>query len=482
MDSLEKYELVVGLEIHAQLSTRSKMYSEDPADYGASPNSQVSVVSLGHPGTLPVVNQDAVEYAVRMGLATGCAINPYNEFARKNYFYADLPKGYQISQDKTPICTGGSLTVETAEGRRTIRIQRIHMEEDSGKSIHDLDPFFTLVDLNRAGVPLIEIVSEPDIRSGDEAYAYINEIRKLVRYLNICDGNMEEGSLRCDANISVRLRGSAVFGTKVEVKNMNSMRNVKRAIEAEFVRQVEAIENGERLEQQTRGFDPGTGKTFVQRSKELAHDYRYFPEPDLPPVILDRAWLNTVQKSMPKLPEQLLQEYIGMGLSDYDSRVLLEEKEVAFYFNELIQHTKNVKAAANWMLGPVKNFLNEQGIGILQFPLPPLDIAGLIALIDEGKTNFSVASSKLFPAMTARPGKSAAQWAEELNLLQNSDEEFIRSLAQEVLAAYPAKVEEYRSGKKGLLGLFVGELMKKSAGKADPKLASQIIQQYLENQ
>ena len=282
----DKYELVVGLEVHAQLSTLSKMYSGDSAEFGASPNTQCSIISLGHPGALPMVNEKAIEYAVKIGLATHCTIRNVNEFARKNYFYADLPKGYQITQDKTPICTLGHLDFEVNGENKTVNITRIHMEEDAGKSIHDIDPYFTLVDLNRAGVPLIEIVSEPDIRSGDEAMAYLNEIQKLVRYLGICDGNMEEGSMRCDANISVRKKGETILNARSEVKNMNSMRNVKRAIDYEFIRQVDAHEAGEKLAQETRGFDAVKGVTLSQRSKEHAHDYRYFPEPDLPPVVI----------------------------------------------------------------------------------------------------------------------------------------------------------------------------------------------------
>jgi len=481
MDKYSKYEVIVGLEVHAQLSTQSKMYSGDSAEYGGSPNTHVSVVSLGHPGTLPVINEKAIEYAVKIGLATHSDIRYENQFARKNYFYADLPKGYQITQDKTPICTNGYIEFELEGEKKRVHLTRIHMEEDAGKSIHDIDPFFTLVDLNRAGVPLIEIVSEPDIRSGDEAMAYLNEIQKLVRYLDICDGNMEEGSMRCDANISVRLKGSTALNPRSEVKNMNSMRNVKRAIEYEFTRQVDAMEAGEKLTQETRGFEAVKGITLTQRSKEHAHDYRYFPEPDLPPVYVTNEYINDVKRQMPKLSSELKEEYMKVyGLPEYDARLISDDKFTAAYFNSLIQLTKNYKAASNWILGPIKNYLNENGKEISNFILQPVEIAKLIALIDEGKTNFSVASTRIFPVMTEQPGKEPLKIAEELNLIQSSDEGLIRQIVEQVIAKYPDKVSEYKAGKKGLLGLFVGEVMKLSKGKADPKVANKLVMERLD--
>ncbi len=480
-DKYSKYEVVVGLEVHAQLSTHSKMYCGDSAEFGGSPNTHVSVLSLGHPGTLPVVNETAIESAVKIGLATQCHIRYENQFARKNYFYADLPKGYQITQDKTPICTSGFVEVDTNGVKTKINLTRIHLEEDAGKSIHDIDPYFTLVDLNRAGVPLIEIVSEPDVRSGDEAMAYLNEIQKLVRYLGICDGNMEEGSMRCDANISVRLKGATALNPRSEVKNMNSMRNVKRAIEFEFIRQIDALEAGEKMVQETRGFDAVKGVTLSQRSKEHAHDYRYFPEPDLPPVYVTDEYIANVKAHMPKLPNQLKLEYMEQfGLPEYDARIITDEKEMAEYFNVLLAETKNYKAASNWILGPVKNSLNERGIAIKDFKVSPRSIAKLIDLIDEGKTNFSVASSQIFPVLVDT-GKDPLKIAEELNLLQSSDEGMIAGLIDEVIAKYPEKVNEYRAGKKGLLGLFVGEVMKLSKGKADPKLTNKLVTDKLES-
>lgn len=480
-DKYSKYEVVVGLEVHAQLSTVSKMYCSDSTKFGGSPNTHVSAISLGHPGTLPMVNETAIEYAVKIGLATNSEIRCENQFARKNYFYPDLPKGYQITQDKTPICTKGSIEFEEGGVKKKVRLTRIHLEEDAGKSIHDIDPYFTLVDLNRAGVPLIEIVSEPDIRSGDEAMEYLYEVQKLLRYLGISDADMEEGNMRCDANISVRLKGTTALNPRSEVKNMNSARNVKRAIEFEFKRQVDAMEAGEKLTQETRGFDAVKGNTLTQRSKEHAHDYRYFPEPDLPPVYVTEEYIETVKAQMPKLASELKREYMEVyGLPEYDARIITDEKDLAEYFSSLLNETKNYKAASNWILGPVKNYLNENGITIQKFSLPVTRLAAIIALIDEGKTNFSIASTKIFPVMM-QSGKEPLQVAEELNLLQSSDEGLINDLVSQVIAKYPEKVAEYKSGKKGLLGLFVGDVMKLSKGKADPKLTNKLVTEKLES-
>ncbi len=476
----DKYEVVIGLEVHAQLSTESKAYSPDPTVYGEPPNTNIHPITLGHPGTLPCFNRKSVNYAVKMGLAVGSTIRHRNEFARKNYFYADLPKGYQITQDTTPICNGGEVEIHTENGSKIIGITRIHLEEDAGKSTHDLDPYNTLIDLNRAGVPLIEIVSEPDMRSSDEAYEYLSEIRRLVRFLEICDGNMEEGSLRCDANVSIRPKGQKEFGTRAEVKNMNSLRNVKRAIEFEIDRQIELVEAGGTVVQQTRTFEPVSGATSAMRVKEMAHDYRYFPEPDLPPVILTDDDIEGIRKEMPALPKELkarfMEEY---SLSDYDAEVLIEDKALAQFFDELAGMVDTPKSAANWIIGPIKGYLNDKALPIEAFPLSTQHIADLVRLIDEGKTNFSVASQRIFPVMIEHPEKNALSVAEELNLVQSSDLGFIEELADEVLAKYPEKVEEYRSGKKGLMGLFMGEVMKASRGKADPKLASKVLAEKL---
>ncbi|MFN9882426.1 MAG: Asp-tRNA(Asn)/Glu-tRNA(Gln) amidotransferase subunit GatB [Bacteroidota bacterium] len=477
----EKYEAVIGLEVHAQLFTHSKAFSSDAVEYGDAPNTHVSEITLGHPGTLPVMNKSAIEFAVKMGLATNCTIRRENQFARKNYFYPDLPKGYQITQHTTPICYDGFVLINMEQYQKRIGITRIHLEEDAGKSLHDQDPYFTLIDLNRAGTPLIEIVTEPDIRSSDEAYVYLTEIRKLVRFLGICDGNMEEGSLRCDANVSVRLKGASAFGAKVEVKNMNSIRNVKRALEHEIIRQIDAIESGAKISQDTRSFDAMTGTTFSMRSKEMANDYRYFPEPDLPPVILDDAYIHRGKEMMPELPEQVRKKFMEQfALSEYDASIISDDKELTDYFEEIIKHTKNYKAAANWMLGPVKSYLNEQATSITQFPVPATTIADLIALIDEGKVSFSVAQQKIFPVLLTAADRKPEQVATDLNLIQLSDTGALEVYIQQVLDKYPQKVEEYRNGKKGVIGLFMGEVMKLSGGKADPKLTNQLIAKKLD--
>lgn len=474
------WEAVIGLEVHIQLLTKSKAYSPDPTEYGALPNTNVSVISLGHPGTLPRINKKAVEFAVRLGLACKCNIREFNGYARKNYFYADLPKGYQITQDKTPICTGGEIRIKTGDQERAINLTRIHMEEDAGKSLHDQDPYDTLIDLNRAGVPLLEIVSEPEIRSAEEAYAYVTEVRKLVRYLDICDGNMEEGSLRCDANVSVRKKGDTKFGRKVEVKNMNSIRNVQRAIEFEIKRQIADLEAGKQISQDTRSFDAEKGTTFVMRSKEAANDYRYFPEPDLNPVIVTQEYISSVKKNLPPLPDELFKKYTAsFGLTPYDAGVLTESKEIALYFEELTNHTRNYKGAANWVMGAVKSYLNENAVHISRFPVKAADLAELIGMIDEGKVTNSLASQKIFPEML-KSGKSPAAIAGEQNLLTESDSGALETYVKQAIERYPDKVTEYKKGKTGLLGLFMGEVMKLSKGKADPKIATDLLRRTLD--
>ncbi len=478
----DKYEAVIGLEVHAQMLTLSKAYSSDINEYGAQPNTNVSAITLGHPGTLPRMNKKTIEYAIRLGLACGCDIARDQYFARKNYFYPDLPKGYQITQDKTPICTGGSIHIKTENGEdKEIHITRIHMEEDAGKSIHDVDIYDTLVDLNRAGVPLLEIVSEPDIRSSQEAYNYLTEVRKLVRYLDICDGNMEEGSLRCDANISVRLKGAEKFGTKVEVKNMNSIRNVQRAIEFEIERQIIAIENGEELTQETRSFDALKGLTISMRSKEAANDYRYFPEPDLQPIVVDEPQIAAIKAEMPALPRELFLKYTNqLGLSDYDAYNITDNKGIALYYEALIAQTSNYKTAANWLMGDVKSYLNEFGVEIDEFPISPETLAKLIQLIDSGKVSHSAASQKLFPELLKSPDTEPALIADTLNLIQDSSEDSLLGFIQQVIDQCPAEVERYRNGEKQLTGFFMGQLMKISKGKADPKAANELMRKTLE--
>lgn len=478
----DKYTVVIGLEVHAQLLTKSKMYAGDSTEFGNLPNTNVSVITLGHPGTLPKLNKTAVEHAIKMGLACESKITRENIFDRKNYFYPDLPKGYQITQDKTPICVGGFVTITTPDGiTRDVKLNRVHMEEDAGKSMHLAEEVDTLVDFNRAGVPLIEIVTEPDLRSSDEAHAFLTEVRKLVRYLDICDGNMEEGSMRCDANVSIMLNDATEYGKKVEVKNMNSVRNVQRAIDHEVIRQIEKIEKGEAIISETRTFDAAKGSTSSMRTKEDLNDYRYFPEPDLSPLVISDEWLEKITASMPSLPKALYKKFVGdFQLPDYDAQVLTDSKEIALYFVELCEETKNYKAASNWMMGPIKSYLNESALHINQFPVTPKQIATIIKLIDAGTVSFSAASQKIYPAMIAHPGKDPLKIAEEMNLVQESNANTIIPIVEEVLASLPGKVGEYKSGKKGLLGLFMAEIMKKSKGKADPKVASELLKERLD--
>ncbi|MBC7425119.1 MAG: Asp-tRNA(Asn)/Glu-tRNA(Gln) amidotransferase subunit GatB [Bacteroidia bacterium] len=478
-----EYQVVIGLEIHVQLLTLSKAFCGDNAEYGGMPNTHVSAISLGHPGTLPMHNKVAVDHAIKVGLALNCNIREFNEYARKNYFYADLPKGYQITQDKTPICTGGHVTIRTKDGvEKNVNLTRIHMEEDSGKSMHDQDLTDSLIDYNRAGVALIEIVSEPEMRSAEEAFQFVTEIRKLVRYLGICDGNMEEGSLRCDANISVMPVGSTTFGTKVEVKNMNSITNVRRAIEFETERQIALCEKGETFPSETRSFNALKGITISLRNKELANDYRYFPEPDLPPLVLSEHYIKKIKEEMPALPAELFARLKNeLSLTDYDAQVITEDRPTAEYFLEIIKHTSNFKSAANWMMGAIRSYLNEKAIDISAFnkKVAPQKIAALIALIDEGKLSHTAAAQQVFPALAEDSAKEPLEVAESLNIIQSGDESLIDSIVEEALSKFPDKIEEYRSGKKGLLGLFVGEAMKLSKGKADPKKVNEAVTKKL---
>ncbi|MBT9484318.1 Asp-tRNA(Asn)/Glu-tRNA(Gln) amidotransferase subunit GatB [Sediminibacterium sp.] len=479
MDLSQKYQAIIGLEVHAQLSTNSKLFSGDSIAFGNAPNTQVSPIALAHPGSLPKLNQRAIEYAVKMGLACNCTIAEQSFFARKNYFYPDLPKGYQISQHTHPICIGGFVTIKTNEGERAVQLNRIHLEEDAGKSIHDQDPDNTCIDLNRAGTPLIEIVTEPDLFSAEEAWNYVTEIRKLVRWIGVCDGNMEEGSLRCDANISVRLRGDSQLGTKVEVKNLNSIRNVKKAIEFEIDRIIQELEKGNKIQQQTRSFNADNDTTFAIRDKEEANDYRYFPDPDLPAIQLTAAYIDSIKNQLPALPHQLIQNYqTKYQLSAYDASQLCEEKSIAHFFEQTIQLTSHYKMVANWILGPIKQLMNDSQKNIQGLGLTPIQLADLIELIENGKINFSTAASKLLPALLNN-STAPLELAESLNLLQVSDSNELEQWVNATIESMPDKVKEYQKGKKGLIGLFVGEVKKKSKGKADPKIVTQLLEQKL---
>ena len=478
----DAYEIVVGLEVHAQLLTQTKLFCGDSAGFGGEPNTHVSPVTLGHPGSLPKLNRKAIEFAIKMGLACHSEIERNNYFARKNYFYPDLPKGYQISQHTTPICKGGRVGIRTPAGEKKVKLNRIHLEEDAGKSLHDVDPANTAIDYNRAGVPLIEIVTEPDLASADEAYAYLTELRKMLRYLEVCDGNMEEGSMRCDANISIREKGVKTLGTKVEVKNLNSIRNVKRAIEYEAKRMIELVHQGIAIQQETRSFDAAAGTTFALRSKEEANDYRYFADPDLPPFQVTDAFLEKIRATIPALPEELVAKYIkDLQLPEYDARVICDDRETSGYFEQLIKETTHYKGAANWLLGPVKSALNDQGLGLDVFPVTPYMLARLIALVEEGRLSFSIASSRILPVLINDPSREPLEIAVSMNLLQTSDTSEVAAWVEQALAKMPEKVTEYRKGKKGLIGLFVGEVKKISKGKADPKLTNQLLLEKLEN-
>ena len=474
--------MVIGLEVHVQLLTQSKLFCGDPAAFTANPNTNISPITLAHPGTLPKMNTKAIEYAIKLGLALHCDIEQHNYFARKNYFYPDLPKGYQVSQHTTPICKNVFIKIKAGGEERNIRLNRIHMEEDAGKSLHDIDENYTSLDFNRAGVPLLEIVSEPDLHSSEEAFAYITELRKLVTWLGICDGNMEEGSMRCDANISIRLTGEPTLGTRVEVKNLNSIRNVKRAIDVEAARLIEITERREKIIQETRSYDADNNLTFSLRVKEDADDYRYFPEPDLTPFHITDEYLHKIKTSLPVLPNALIQRYKEeFQLSDYDASVLCDDPEQAAYFEEIIKHTGNYKAVANWLLGPVKSYLNDNSIPYNKFPLPPEKVSALVSLVEEGKLNFGIASSKVFAELLKHPGKQPLEIATELNLILENDSNSIEQWVNEVIAKMPDKVNQYQSGKKGLLGLFAGEVKRLSKGKADMQIVNTLLEKKLNN-
>ena len=473
-----KYEAVIGLEVHAQLLTNSKIFCGCSTKFGNDANSHTCPVCLGHPGILPVLNKKVVEYTVLMGLATNCTINENSIFARKNYFYPDLPKGYQISQYEEPICEHGFIDVNPKDGSsKKIGITRIHMEEDAGKSIHDTSSF-TLVDVNRCGVPLMEIVSEPDIHTAEEAYLYLSKIKQIVQYLGICDGNMEEGSLRCDANISVRLKGETELGTKTEIKNMNSFRNVERAIEYEIKRQIELIEDGERIVQQTLLWNADKNEAYPMRSKEEAHDYRYFPDPDLLPVIVDKDWKDEIAQSLPELPDFKIKRFVAdYSLPLYDSEVLTQTKSLADYYEQVITVTDEYKIASNWIIGDVLAVINDKKIEISEFPVTPLNLGKLINLIKDGTISGKIAK-EIFPIMLEN-NSDPEQIVKEKNLVQISDSSEIEAIIKKIVDANLNQVAEYHSGKEKVFGFFVGQVMKESKGKANPKLVNDILKKML---
>jgi aspartyl-tRNA(Asn)/glutamyl-tRNA(Gln) amidotransferase subunit B len=483
MSSHDQYEPVIGLEVHAQLLTKSKAFCGCSTQFGNDPNSNVCPVCLGMPGVLPVLNKNLVEFIMKMGLATNCTIAPRSVFARKNYFYPDLPKGYQISQYEEPICVGGWLDVELKDGSvKRIGITRIHMEEDAGKSLHDVD-VDTLVDVNRCGVPLIEIVSEPDMRSPHEAYQYLYKIRQLVTYLGICDGNMEEGSLRCDANVSIRKKGDTRLGTKIEVKNMNSFRFVEKALEFEINRQIELTEAGERIVQQTMLWDSDQGVSFPMRSKEEAHDYRYFPDPDLVPVLVDKEWVDEIKATLPELPAARRERYIAdFKLPKYDADLLTAERPLAEYFEGVASNLRtkteeSYKMASNWTMVDVLRVVNERHIAVVDFPVPPQNLSEMINLIVDGTISGKIAKD-VFEEMlnTREPAKTIV---EKKGLIQVSDEAAIEKIIDGILAANQGQVEQYKSGKTQVFGFFVGQTMKAMKGKANPKVVNEVLKRKL---
>ena len=473
-----KYQVVIGLEVHTQLTTNTKIFCGCSTRFGAEPNSQTCPVCLGFPGALPVLNRQVVEYAIRAGLATNCSITKRNVFARKNYFYPDLPKGYQISQFDLPICQHGHLDIDVEGERKRIGITRIHMEEDAGKLVHTDIPGVgddSCVDLNRACTPLLEIVSEPDMRSADEAIAYLKKLHQIVMYLGICDGNLEEGSFRCDANVSLMPAGSNVFGTRAELKNINSFKFIKQAIEYEMERQAEILDDGGKVIQETRLFDPGTGTTRSMRGKEEAHDYRYFPDPDLVPVVITDQWIEEVRSQLPELPEAKRLRFISeLGLPEYDAEVLVASRELARYYEETVALFPQAKAVSNWVMGEVTRALNDDNNrSIAQCPVTPALLADLLKLMEQGTISGKIAKT-VFDEMY-KTGKPAAAIVEEKGLVQVSDTGAIEAMVDEVLEKNPGQVSEFRGGKETLLGFFVGQVMRASKGKANPAVVNELL-------
>lgn len=476
--SLMKYEAVIGLEVHAQMLTESKMFCGCSTKFGSEPNSQTCQVCIGMPGVLPVMNRKALEFTVRTGLAMNCAISPYSRFARKNYFYPDLPKGYQISQYELPICERGYVDLIIDGTKRRIGITRIHMEEDAGKNIHEEQGNYSLVDLNRTGVPLMEIVSEPDIRTPGEASEYMRKLRTILRYLGVCDGNMEQGSLRCDANVSIRPIGSTELGVKVEMKNINSFRFVEKALEYEIKRQIGTLEGGGKITQETRLWDPSTGTTQSMRSKEEAHDYRYFPDPDLVPIVVDQRWISEMKSSLPELPDTKRERFVAeYKLPEHDADLLTSEKAMADWFEGAVKAGANPKPVSNWMMGELMKMLNEDNRAIDECPMKPEQLAGMLKLIDNGTISGKIAKT-VFEEMY-RTGKNAGQVVNEKGLTQISDIGAIEKAVDEAIAKNPKEVERLKAGDEKLVGFFVGQVMKATKGKANPQVVNDLLKKKL---
>jgi aspartyl-tRNA(Asn)/glutamyl-tRNA(Gln) amidotransferase subunit B len=474
-----KYEAVIGLEVHAQMSTDSKIFCGCSTKFGAEPNTQSCPVCIGMPGVLPVLNRKALEFAVKTGFATHCNISPHSRFARKNYFYPDLPKGYQISQYELPICEHGYIEIVVDGAVRKIGITRIHMEEDAGKNIHEGGTGnYSFVDLNRAGVPLMEIVSEPDIRSPREAVEYMKKLRDILRYLGVCDGNMEQGSLRCDANISVRPHGQKEFGTRTEVKNINSFRFVEKALEYEIRRQMKVIEDGGKVIQETRLWDPDRGVTESMRGKEEAHDYRYFPEPDLVPLMVEQTWIDEIKASLPELPDRKRARFVSeYGLPEADADFLTSEKPLADWFEEAVRLGGQPKTVSNWIMGDLTRLLNEENKSFEECPLKPEQLVGMLKLMDNGTISGKIAKTVF--EETYRSGKDAEVIVKEKGLVQISDSGEIEKAVDGVIAKNPQEAERFRAGEEKLIGFFVGQVMKLTKGKANPQMVNELLKKKL---
>ena len=472
-----EYEAVIGLEIHVQMDTQTKLFCSCRVEFGAEPNTNVCPVCLGMPGSLPVLNRKAVEYAVRASLALNCEVHRESIFARKNYFYPDLPKGYQISQYEKPIATNGYLEFELPDGtERRVRIRRLHMEEDAGKNIHEGSKSY--VDLNRAGTPLMEIVTEPDLRTPEEARVFLENLRNIMRYIGVSKADMEKGQLRCDINVSIRPKGSQELGTRTEIKNVNSFRFVQKALEYEIERQVKLVSEGGKVEQETRTFDPATGKTFTMRTKEEAEDYRYFPDPDLLPLKLKESWIEEIKGTMPELPHQRLERLLSQyGINEYEAKIFVQNKELGDFFETAVSNLNEPKLIANWLLNDLLGLLNEKQIPLEESPVSPEGLAELVKLIKENVISTKIGKEVIKEMVET--GKSAGEIVEEKGLKQITDESAIRQIVEDVVAQFPEEVQRYRQGEEKLIGFFVGQVMKATKGKANPKLVNQLLREVL---